>query len=332
MSESYSTGIMSFGEMQFADRVNESGVITVPFGEMSLPETETQQVAERSVSSVQFGEVLLAEEPMQTTVCTSSSNNLSNTVRNVRRRQRYDEQKAEAQAIVAEEKAVADYSQEIAAGNYQEADAIFHEKLVGTKTGEKLFPISAKKDIQASLGVKISENITKYNHSAGQRSKHRGQIMLRITEGIPPLLCQQYFSVDPAYLRKQKSRQNLESSSPAIVRESRDESGGRRSVPEALEQELLAFFFERSHIESGAKTHTRIVTSTLKQLGLELYAASPGIYRKVAQKDPDLRPKHAEKRLTRLEMNILAAEHQRTQGNFSEGEEYRTRLAEAIQR
>ena len=69
------------------------------------------------------------------------------------------------------------------------------------------------------------------------------------------------------------------------------------------------------------------------RLEIEFEAQYPAMLRKLSELDPDIRPDNKSKKyLTTLQKNVLAAEFVAEDADFSESEEYNSRLQAALQR
>ena len=69
------------------------------------------------------------------------------------------------------------------------------------------------------------------------------------------------------------------------------------------------------------------------RLEIEFEAHYPAMLRKLSELDPDIRPDNKSKKyLTTLQKNVLAAEFVAEDADFSESEEYNSRLQAALQR
>ena len=72
---------------------------------------------------------------------------------------------------------------------------------------------------------------------------------------------------------------------------------------------------------------------TKLRLEIEFEAQYPAMLRKLSELDPDIWPDNKSKKyLTTLQKNVLAAEFVAEDADFSESEEYNSRLQAALQR
>jgi len=101
-----------------------------------------------------------------------------------------------------------------------------------------------------------------------------------------------------------------------------------------LTKDWSIFFLSRTHILSGAIRETRQLTLTQERLFAELYAEFPALLRRALRADPTLQvPVLAnDKVLTRMQMNILAAQAAADEPGFLETTEYEVRLNAELQR
>ena len=168
----------------------------------------------------------------------------------------------------------------------------------------------------------------------GPRSKHRKDITARVTTGLPPQFCQDVLGLNLSSLRQFKKRSQDTNIQPALLKESRSEGNGRVAWSPAFEAEIVRFFESRTEILSGANTHTRKLLMNKGLLEAEFYAELPALLRRAVQSDPDMRPddEKAEHVLTIMQKNVLAAECVSEQPDFSEAEEYKSRLDAELQR
>ena len=242
------------------------------------------------------------------------------TQRNTNRRSTYGAGKQE-------KKILEKYKAAVAQSDLKLADHIFHAELLPTATGKRLFPQSSR----AHVALHVVENIGKLNRSLGPKSKHRADLLLHVTAGIPAAFCESALGVDPAFLRQAKLRAQNAPRASALETEGRHEDG-RECAPAAMDEELVKFFLSRTHIDSGASTQTRQLTMTQERLFAELHAEMPALVRRAVHADPSLRAFDNAPVLTRLHMNVWAAEAAAAVDGFLEASEYTARLRAELQR
>ena len=118
------------------------------------------------------------------------------------------------------------------------ADEIFNTELLLTKLGKALFP----KSDAALTAMGVVKNVSKLNTDLGQKSKHRRNLLLRVTKGLPLDFCKRELSIDPAYLRvaQHRSEKNpIPMPSPLETEGRREE--GRQRYSDAVDQGLVDF-------------------------------------------------------------------------------------------
>ena len=227
------------------------------------------------------------------------------------------------------------WSQAVAQKNYSQANEI-QSKLVPTVTGRKVFPEMHSTLSRENAFEKLSENVKTLNAAMGSKSKHRKDLAIQVTAGLPAIFCQTVLGFDAAYLGQVRKRHRDAPNEPALLTESRTESGYRNSKASILSTLLVEFFESRSYIESGSDTPCRVLTITMDRLEAELFAETPAILRRLHKREPSQCPVAsfpADKLLTRLQMDIMAAAiDAERQADFSAAEEYSARLEAELQR
>ena len=209
------------------------------------------------------------------------------------------------------------------------ADEI-QQTLLPTTTGKKVFPSASNTAAKLHSVSKLAENVqTNLNTNLGPKSKHRQRLAIRVTEGLPPAFCS-VLGYSQSYIRQARKRARDNPAPDALLTETRTESG-RITMGAALMHEYGQFLMARSDIFSGELRHLSI---TKDRVEAELFAEQPEILRKAAKQDPTMLPdrSRSEKHLTRMEMDVLAAEYASRQPGFSQAEEFTIRLAEELQR
>ena len=248
----------------------------------------------------------------------------ADTARNAQRRRRYQQKLREDQLEKDSRSAVFQKNDKLAEKLYQE--------LLPTVRGRHLFPSQTKTVGELKAMQKLGENFKSMQKDMPARSKHRAAIAHRVARGLPPSVCKEILGLKPSYLRKVRQRE-LVNSNPALVTEHRDEGSGRVRWSAVYTDQIKSFFESRTEILSGAKTHTRRLLMTKGRLEAEFYAHYPALLRRVAELEPSVRDDiKATQYMTVLQKSVLAAENAAQQPNFSEAEEYKSRLDAELQR
>jgi hypothetical protein len=256
----------------------------------------------------------------------------ADTPRNAQRRLRAQQRKTE-DTLEKEWRAA------VAAKDNKSA-SILYQKLLPTVRGRQLFPVVAKKLSTLKSMEGFGKNFKQMQKGLGVRSKHRKDIASSVTRDLPAQFCTKVLGFKPTYLRKARQRESkgrqrasIESTAPALITEGRDETKGRKCWKDDFKAVLATFFRSRAEILSGANTHTRRLLMTKIRLEIEFEAQYPAMLRKLSELDPDIRPDNKSKKyLTTLQKNVLAAEFVAEDADFSESEEYNSRLQAALQR
>ena len=218
------------------------------------------------------------------------------------------------------------YKQAIANGDLQNADSILNTELLLTKQGREKVPKSS----DALVATRVVQNVSMLNTGLGQKSKHRADILQRVTEGVPSGFCQRFLSVQPDYLRQAQRRSEKNPRPSALETEGRHEEG-RKAHSDAVDAELVNFFLSRTHIDSDATLDTRQLTLTQERLFAELHAEMPAVLRRAVCANPSLQvpvdlPSHPQAN------EHLSLAGRWGGGGFLEAKEYETRLDAELQR
>jgi hypothetical protein len=107
----------------------------------------------------------------------SAADNPRNAQRRRRARQKKIEDQLEREWRVA-----------VALGENKKAQDLY-QQLLPTVRGRHLFPSKTISNLKAVK--KLGENIAELNKDLGTRSKHRQDIAMRVTSGLPPMFCQE---------------------------------------------------------------------------------------------------------------------------------------------
>ena len=218
------------------------------------------------------------------------------------------------------------YENHIHNREYERADELLHESILGTRTGNKLFSKSSQVASSGRNANTVLGNLQNVLvEQMGQRSKHRSQLVARVSEGLPTKWFAETLGVKASYVRHAK-KLKLDNLETPLLTEGRTEGAGRQSFPLALEQEIKAFFYRNTSIFSGASSETRKLTITKTRLEALLEAEWPSMLRTVLARDPSLLPKSADGVKTKLQREFLLCQADAKEDNFDEVDEYQRRL------
>ena len=247
---------------------------------------------------------------------------LSNTVRNVRKRERYQEKKLVHRA------------QDALRQNSPSADTLLTEALA-TRTGARYWPnlAQAVRRVDEDRNVVSALKTTLTQLGGEKQSQFRAPIIGRLLSNCTQKLSARYvraqLGITSSIARKARQRQKHEQFDN-ILDSSCSVAGRGPRLHQMMCDIIVDFFHEQTHVASGAKRSlTRKLTIELHELHARFYASLPGLLRQRAKQCPP-RSKQGIP-LTKLQKDVQAALLAARQPNFDEVKEFLQRKQHADQ-